>query len=373
MSVTAESFFGAYGGRYVPEVLVPALDELERGWAELRGDESFRRELEDALATYAGRPTPITRAAGLDPTRRIYLKREDLCHTGAHKINNALGQALLARFLGKRRIVAETGAGQHGVAVAAACARVGLECEIYMGATDVKRQRPNVERIELLGGKLRPVEHGAGTLREAISEAIRDWVANVETTHYLIGSCVGPHPYPKLVAELQSVIGREARGQILEAEGRLPDAVIACVGGGSNAIGLFEAFLGDEDVELFGVEAAGAASLGEGRPVVLHGARTLALADDDGQVEDAHSVAAGLDYPGVGPQHAELRDSGRASYITIDDERAVSAFRFLSRSEGIIPALESAHAVAAALERDDELVVVGLSGRGDKDLGVVAR
>ena len=371
MSVTAESFFGAYGGRFVPEVLVPALDELERGWTELRDDAAFRRELDDALATFAGRPTPITRASGLDPTRRIYLKREDLCHTGAHKINNALGQALLARFLGKRRIVAETGAGQHGVAVAAACARIGLECEIYMGASDVERQRPNVERIELLGGKLRPVEHGAGTLREAISEAIRDWLANVETTHYLIGSCVGPHPYPKLVAELQSVIGSEARAQVLVAEGRLPDAVVACVGGGSNAIGLFDAFLDDPDVKLVGVEASGAASLGEGRPVVLHGARTLALADEDGQVEDAHSIAAGLDYPAVGPQHAELRDSGRAEYRTVTDEQALNAFRFLSRSEGIIPALESAHAVAAALEMEEELIVVGLSGRGDKDLGVV--
>ncbi|MGH2710699.1 MAG: tryptophan synthase subunit beta [Actinomycetota bacterium] len=372
-TLAAEAFFGAYGGRYVPEVLVPALDELEKGWDSLRANDSFRRELDDALATFAGRPTPITRASQLDPLRRIYLKREDLCHTGAHKINNAIGQALLARFLGKRRIVAETGAGQHGVAVAAACARVGLECEIYMGSTDVARQRPNVERIELLGGKLIPVETGAATLREAISEAIRDWLANVENTHYLIGSCVGPHPYPKLVAELQSVIGREARAQILNAEGRLPDAVVACVGGGSNAIGLFDAFLDDPSVKLIGVEAAGAASLAEGRPVVLHGARTLALADDDGQVRDAHSVAAGLDYPAVGPQHASLRDSGRAEYMTVTDQQALSAFRFLSRSEGIIPALESAHAVAAALELDEELVLVGLSGRGDKDLGVVTR
>ena len=370
MSITTEAFFGAYGGRYVPEVLIPALDQLERGWNELRVDDGFERELEDALSTYAGRPTPITRAGGLDPLRKIYLKREDLCHTGAHKINNAIGQALVARFLGKRRVVAETGAGQHGVATAAACARLGLECEIYMGATDVERQRPNVERIKLLGGVVHPVEHGAGTLREAISEAIRDWVANVETTHYLIGSCVGPHPYPQMVAELQSVIGREAREQILQAEGRLPDAVIACVGGGSNAIGLFGAFL-EDDARLIGVEAAGAASLGEGRPVVLHGARTLALADEDGQVEDAHSVAAGLDYPGVGPQHAELRDTGRAEYRTVTDEQALAAFRFLSRSEGIIPALESAHAVAAALEIEDELVLVGLSGRGDKDLGTV--
>jgi tryptophan synthase beta chain len=370
MSVTTESFFGAYGGRFVPEVLIPALDELERGWSDLRVDDGFRRELDDLLTTYAGRPTPITRAAGLDPLRRIYLKREDLCHTGAHKINNAIGQALVARFLGKRRIVAETGAGQHGVATAAACAKLGLECEIYMGATDVERQRPNVERIELLGGTIHPVEHGAGTLREAISEAIRDWVASVETTHYLIGSCVGPHPYPQMVAELQSVIGREARQQILETEGRLPDAVVACVGGGSNAIGLFGAFLQD-DTKLIGVEAAGAASLGEGRPVVLHGARTLALSDGDGQVRDAHSVAAGLDYPGVGPQHAELRDSGRAGYVTVTDEQALGAFRFLSRSEGIIPALESSHAVAAALEIEEELVLVGLSGRGDKDLGAV--
>jgi tryptophan synthase beta chain len=368
--MTDDLFYGAFGGRFVPEVLIPALDQLTAGWEQLRADTGFQRELGDALTTYVGRPTPITRAAGLDPLRRIYLKREDLCHTGAHKINNAIGQALIARFLGKRRIVAETGAGQHGVAVAAACARLGLECEIYMGATDIVRQGPNVERIKLLGGVVHPVEHAAGTLREAISEAIRDWVANVETTHYLIGSCVGPHPYPAIVAELQSVIGREARAQILNAEGRLPDAVVACVGGGSNAIGLFGAFL-EDDVELIGVEAAGAASLATGRPVVLHGARTLALADDDGQVEDAHSVAPGLDYPAVGPQHAELHASGRATYRTIDDERALAAFRFLSRSEGIIPALESAHAVAAALELEHELVVVGLSGRGDKDMAAV--
>ncbi|MGH2686445.1 MAG: tryptophan synthase subunit beta, partial [Actinomycetota bacterium] len=288
-----------------------------------------------------------------------------------HKINNALGQALLAKRLGRPRVVAETGAGQHGVAAAAACARLGLDCEVYMGATDVRRQRPNVERMRLLGATVHPVEEGAGTLREAISEAIRDWLADPQSTHYLIGSCVGPHPYPTIVAELQSVIGAEARAQILEGEGALPQAVVACVGGGSNAIGLFGAFL-DDDVRLIGVEAARAASISDGRPAVLHGARTLALADDDGQILDAHSIAAGLDYPAVGPQHASLRDGGRAEYRTVTDEGALDAFRALSRAEGIIPALESSHAVAAALELDAEVVLVGLSGRGDKDLGVVA-
>jgi tryptophan synthase beta chain len=302
---------------------------------------------------------------------RVYLKREDLCHTGAHKINNALGQALVARRLGKRRVVAETGAGQHGVAVASVCARFGLECVVYMGAEDIDRQRPNVERMGLLGAEVRPVEFGTRTLKEATSEAIRDWITNVETTHYLIGSCVGPHPYPELVRELQTVIGRETREQILDAEGRLPDAVVACVGGGSNAIGLFAGFVADEAVRLVGVEAAGAASLGTGRAGVLHGARSSVLADEDGQIADAQSISAGLDYPGVGPEHAYLRDSGRAHYVAATDEEALAAFHLLAEREGIIPALEPAHALARALELDAEVVVVGLSGRGDKDLAVV--
>jgi tryptophan synthase beta chain len=292
-------------------------------------------------------------------------------HTGAHKLNNALGQAVLARRLGKQRIVAETGAGQHGVATATVCARFGLECVVYMGAEDMRRQRPNVERMHLLGAEVRPVEFGTKTLKEATSEAIRDWITNVESTYYLIGSCVGPHPYPSIVRELQSVIGREARAQVLEEHGRLPDAVVACVGGGSNAIGLFAGFVDDEQVRLVGVEAAGAASLGAGRPAVLHGARSSVLADDDGQVLDAHSISAGLDYPGVGPEHAALRDSGRAQYVTATDEEALAAFRLLSEREGIIPALEPAHALARALDLDGELILVGLSGRGDKDLAEV--
>jgi tryptophan synthase beta chain len=364
-------YFGAYGGRYVPETLMPALEELERGWAEIRDDPAFHAELEGLQRTYVGRPTPLYRAERLAPGKRLYLKREDLCHTGAHKVNNAVGQALVARRLGKGRIVAETGAGQHGVAAATVCARFGLECVVYMGAEDVERQRPNVERMRLLGAELRPVEFGTRTLKEATSEAIRDWITNVETTHYLIGSCVGPHPYPEIVRELQAVIGGEAREQILAAEGRLPDVVVACVGGGSNAIGLFAGFLADEDVRLVGVEAAGAASLGSGRAGVLHGARSSILADGDGQIADAHSISAGLDYPGVGPEHAFLRDSGRADYVGATDEEALAAFHLLAEREGIIPALEPAHALARALELEAELVLVGLSGRGDKDLGVV--
>jgi tryptophan synthase beta chain len=367
----ATGFFGAYGGRYVPETIVPALDELEAGWRAAVADPSFRAELDALAATYVGRPTPLYRAERLGEGRRIYLKREDLCHTGAHKVNNALGQALLALRLGKRRIVAETGAGQHGVAAATVCARFGLECVVYMGAEDMRRQRPNVERMGLLGAEVRAVDFGTRTLKEATSEAIRDWITNVETTHYLIGSCVGPAPYPELVRELQTVIGREARAQILEAEGRLPDAVVACVGGGSNAIGLFAGFVEDRDVRLVGVEAAGAASLGSGRAGVLHGARSSLLADEDGQVTDAHSISAGLDYPGVGPEHAYLRDTGRAEYRAATDEEALGAFDLLARREGIIPALEPAHALARALDLDAELVLVGLSGRGDKDLATV--
>ena len=364
-------YFGPYGGRYVPETLVPALEELERGWAEAKADEAFWRELDELQRSYAGRPTPLTLAERLAPGKRIYLKREDLCHTGAHKVNNTLGQVLLARRLGKTRVIAETGAGQHGVATATVCARFGLPCVVYMGAEDVRRQRPNVERMRLLGAELRPVEFGTRTLKEAMSEAIRDWITNVETTYYLIGSCAGPHPYPELVRDLQAVIGREAREQMLEAEGRLPEAVVACVGGGSNAIGMFSGFLDDSDVRLIGVEAAGAASLGNGRTGVLHGSRSSILADADGQVLDAHSMAAGLDYPGVGPEHAFLRDSARAEYAPCTDEEALAAFHLLAEREGIIPALETAHALARAVELPEELVLVCLSGRGDKDLDSV--
>jgi tryptophan synthase beta chain len=363
--------YGPYGGRYVPETLVPALDELEAGWREACEDESFRRELDELGREYGGRPTPLTLAERFEPGKRLYLKREDLLHTGAHKLNNALGQAVLARRLGKQRIVAETGAGQHGVATATVCARFGFDCVVHMGSEDMRRQHPNVERMQLLGAEVRPVEFGTRTLKEATSEAIRDWITNVETTHYLIGSCVGPAPYPEIVRELQSVIGREAREQFLAAEGRLPEAILACVGGGSNAIGIFAGFLEDEDVRLIGVEARDAASLVSGRPGVLHGARSSLLADEDGQVLDAHSISAGLDYPGVGPEHAFLRDSGRATYTTATDEEAVAAFRRLAATEGIVPALEPAHALARAADVDAELVLVCLSGRGDKDLDEV--
>ncbi len=369
--MTAGERYGVYGGRYVPETLVPALDELSAGWEAAAADAGFRRELRALGESYAGRPTPLTLAARFAPGKRLYLKREDLLHTGAHKLNNALGQALLAIRLGKRRIVAETGAGQHGVAAATVCARFGLECVVYMGSEDMRRQAPNVERMRLLGAEVRAVEFGTRTLKEATSEAIRDWITNVETTHYLIGSCVGPAPYPEIVRELQRVIGDEARGQVLAAAGRLPDAVVACVGGGSNAIGTFAAFLDDPDVRLVGVEAAGAASLGSGRAAILHGARSSVLADSDGQISDAHSISAGLDYPGVGPEHAALRDSGRARYLACSDAEAIAAFHLLTRTEGIIPALESSHALARALDLDAELIVVCLSGRGDKDLAEV--
>ena len=371
MTSVSTGYFGPYGGRYVPETLVPALDELERGWREIRDDPGFALELEGLQRDYVGRPTPLYRTERLAEGKAVYLKREDLCHTGAHKINNAVGQALIARHLGKQRIVAETGAGQHGVAAATVCARFGLDCVVYMGSEDMARQAPNVERMGLLGAEVSPVEFGTRTLKEATSEAIRDWITNVETTHYMIGSCVGPHPYPELVGELQAVIGREAREQILAAENRLPDAVVACVGGGSNAIGLFAGFVDDADVRLIGVEAAGAASLGTGRAGVLHGARSSLLADEDGQIADAHSISAGLDYPGVGPEHAFLRDSGRAEYLPATDEEALAAFHLLAEREGIIPALEPAHALARALELDADLILVGLSGRGDKDLATV--
>jgi tryptophan synthase beta chain len=363
--------YGKYGGRYVPETLIPALDELVAGWEEALADPSFREELDELGANYGGRPTPLTLSERFAPGKRLYLKREDLMHTGAHKLNNALGQAVLARRLGKHRIVAETGAGQHGVAAATVCARFGLECVVYMGSEDMRRQKPNVERMGLLGAEVRAVEFGTKTLKEATSESIRDWITNVETTHYLIGSCVGPEPYPAIVRELQAVIGRESREQILEAEGALPEVVVACVGGGSNAIGMFAGFVDDAEVRLLGVEAAGAASLGTGRTGVLHGSRSSILADDDGQIMDAHSISAGLDYPGVGPEHAFLRDSGRAQYVPATDDEALAAFRDLARTEGIIPALEPAHALARARELDEELILVCLSGRGDKDLAEV--
>jgi tryptophan synthase beta chain len=375
-----EHRFGPYGGQYVPETLMPALSELEAAWLQARDDPEFRGELDALLRDYVGRPSPLYEAFRLSETagRPIYLKREDLNHTGAHKINNALGQTLLARRMDKRRIIAETGAGQHGVAVATACALLGLECVVYMGTEDMRRQRPNVERMDLLGARVEPVEAGARTLKEAVSAAIRDWVTNVQSSHYVIGSCVGPAPYPALVRDLQRVIGDEAREQVLERAGRLPQRVIACVGGGSNAIGTFAAFVEDDGVELIGVEAAGegietgrhGAPLTEaGLPGVLHGAFSAVIQDEDGQILEAHSVSAGLDYPGTGPEHAWLRDSGRARYVAVSDEEALEAFALATRLEGIIPALESAHALAWTLSTGpSELDLVCLSGRGDKDL-----
>ena len=384
-SEAVEERFGPYGGRYVPETLVPALDELTLAWAEARDDDGFRAELDRVLRDYAGRPTPLYRADRLSEAvgRTVYLKREDLAHTGAHKINNAIGQTLLARRMGKRRIIAETGAGQHGVATATACALLGLECVVYMGTEDMRRQAPNVERMRLLGAEVAPVETGARTLKEAVSAAIRDWVANVQTTHYVLGSVVGPAPFPTLVRDLQRVIGDEARAQALDREGALPRRVIACVGGGSNSIGTFYAFL-DDDVELIGIEAGGeglesghhGASLVAGTKGVLHGSLSSILADSDGQIQEAHSVSAGLDYPGVGPEHAQLRDSGRASYFAVTDDAALQAFRELARLEGILPALEPAHAIAWMLDEgrravSDGFDVLCLSGRGDKDLAEV--
>jgi len=378
-----EREFGPYGGRFVPETLIPALDALERAWLAARADPAFGEELSALLTDYAGRPTPLYRAARLSEvcSSTVYLKREDLLHTGAHKINNALGQALLARRMGKPRVIAETGAGQHGVATATACALLGLECVVYMGREDMRRQRPNVERMGLLGAHVAPVDAGARTLKEAVSAAIRDWVANVATTHYIIGSAVGPAPYPALVRDLQRVIGDEMRRQVEAVEGRLPDRVIACVGGGSNAIGAFTPFLGDGEVELIGVEAAGeglesgrhSAPLTTGASGVLHGAMSAVLQDEDGQVLEAHSISAGLDYPGSGPEHAWLRDEGRVRYVAVRDEEAVAAFRRLCRLEGIIPALEPAHALAWLLANPGEggLDVLVLSGRGDKDLAEV--
>ncbi|MBV9213850.1 MAG: tryptophan synthase subunit beta [Actinobacteria bacterium] len=379
-----ERRFGPYGGRYVPETLIPALDDLEQAWVDARDDPAFRAELDALLQDYAGRPTPLYGAERLSQEvgRQVYLKREDLLHTGAHKINNALGQSLLARRMGKHRVIAETGAGQHGVAAATACALLGLDCVVYMGTEDMRRQRPNVERMRLLGAEVAPVEAGARTLKEAVSEAIRDWVANAADTHYVIGSAVGPAPYPAIVRDLQRVIGDEARMQIQNVAGRLPDRVIACVGGGSNAIGTFVAFLDDSDVELVGVEAGGegldsgrhGAPLTTGARGILHGAHSAVLQDEDGQVVEAHSVSAGLDYPGSGPELALLRDRGRVCYAAVTDRQALDAFRHVARLEGILPALEPAHALAWLFANRGEpggIDVLTLSGRGDKDLGEV--
>jgi tryptophan synthase beta chain len=388
MAADDQGWFGPYGGRFVPETLVPALDELEAAWRAARVDPGFRAELAALLSDFAGRPTPLSEASRMGGEcggARIYLKREDLAHTGAHKINNTLGQVLLARRTGKTRVIAETGAGQHGVATATACALFGIDCEIFMGSVDVRRQALNVTRMELLGARVIEVTSGSQTLKDAMNEAIRDWIATSATTHYVIGSVAGPHPYPSMVAEFQSVIGTEARAQCLERTGRLPSAVVACVGGGSNAMGVFGAFLAD-DVRLVAVEAGGegiasgrhGASLGFGRPGVLHGSRSYVLQDDDGQITEAHSVSAGLDYPGVGPQLAYLRDQGRITVTYATDAEAVGAVAYLARTEGIIPALESAHAVvearklAASLGPDD-VVLVNVSGRGDKDVGELAR
>jgi tryptophan synthase beta chain len=386
--MSRDGYFGRFGGFYVPEILVNALAELEKGYEGLSRDPEFEKELGHLLATYAGRPTPLYYASRLT-TRiggaNIYLKREDLAHTGSHKINNALGQALLAKRMGKRRVIAETGAGQHGVATATACALLGLECEVYMGETDVERQKLNCYRMNLLGAKVNVVKTGTKTLKDAINEAMRDYASSSERTHYLIGSVVGPHPYPTMVRDFQSVIGHEARRQVLSETGRLPDALVACVGGGSNSIGLFHPFINDLGVAMYGVEAGGrgldtgehSASIVGGTEGVLHGTKTFLLQDDDGQIANTHSIAAGLDYPAVGPEHAFLSSSGRAKYCVVEDEEALSAFHMLSLTEGIIPALESAHAVAyaARLARDspkDTVIVVNLSGRGDKDVSQVA-
>ena len=381
-------YFGHYGGFYVPEVLVAALNQLADEYARLRKDRAFKDELGNLLRTYAGRPTPLYECRRLSEQvggSRLFLKREDLAHTGSHKINNALGQVLLARSMGKRRVIAETGAGQHGVATATACALLGLECEIYMGEVDIARQKLNCYRMELLGAKVNPVETGSRTLKDAINEALRDYAASSDHTHYVIGSVVGPHPYPTIVRDFQSVIGREARSQIRKSIGRLPDALVACVGGGSNSIGLFHPFEKDKQVAMYGVEAGGdgiesgkhSASIVAGSDGVLHGFRTLVLQDQEGQISETHSIAAGLDYPAVGPEHAFLRDKGRAKYAAVNDKEALSAFHLLSETEGIIPALESAHAVAYAVRLaktmgKDKAIIVNLSGRGDKDVNQVA-
>jgi tryptophan synthase beta chain len=385
-------YYGDFGGRFVPETIIPALDELEKAYQDAMADDSFHAELAHLQQTYVGRPTPLTFAKRLTELlggARIYLKREDLAHTGAHKINNALGQALLAKRMGKQRVIAETGAGQHGVASATASALLGLDCHVYMGSVDMARQMPNVFRMKLMGADVIPVESGSKTLKDAINEAMRDWVTNVRDTFYLLGSALGPHPYPMMVRDFQSVIGIEARQQILEATGQLPDVCIACVGGGSNAIGLFHAFRHDDSVELIGVEAGGhgtgtdkhAARFANpdiSRPGILHGTRSYVMQDDDGQVRETHSISAGLDYPSVGPEHAYLRSIERAFYTSATDEETMHAFRTLSEYEGIIPALESSHAIAEVIKRapkmpKDSIMVVNLSGRGDKDLDTVIR
>ncbi len=384
-----DGYFGRFGGQFVPEALSGAIAELTAAWDKAQDDEDFQRELADLLRDYGGRPTPITHARRFSEAAgcQVFLKREDLAHTGSHKVNNVVGQALLAKRMGKPRVIAETGAGQHGVATATAAALFGLECTVYMGAEDCRRQRLNVVRMQLLGAEVVPVESGTRTLKDAINEAMRDWVTNVDTTHYLIGSAMGPHPFPHMVRTLQSVISRESKQQFRDAHGVLPDAVIACVGGGSNAIGAFADYIGDEDVVLVGVEAAGdgigsgrsAATINEGREAVLHGARSIALVDDDGQVLPAHSVSAGLDYPGVGPEHAHLADTGRAVYVGATDAEALEGFRRLCELEGIIPALEPAHALGWLLAHgrehftEDTKVLVNLSGRGDKDVDEVVR
>ena len=381
--------FGAFGGRYVPETLVRALDELTQQYDEACRDESFQAELEELFRHYVGRPSPLYHAERLTQRcggAQIYLKREDLNHTGAHKINNTLGQALLTRRMGKPRVIAETGAGQHGVATATACARFGFECIVYMGEEDIRRQKPNVFSMRLLGAEVRGVSTGSRTLRDAINEAMRDWMSSVENTHYILGSVVGPDPFPRIVRDFQSVIGRETRGQCLDQLGRLPDTIVACCGGGSNAAGMFYPFVEDAEVKLVGVEAGGrseklgehAATLNYGRPGVLHGTFSYVMQDDDGQTADVHSVSAGLDYPGVGPEHSYWKDTGRAQYTFANDEQALAAFDALAKSEGILPALESSHAVAAAMQvasemNKDEIVVVCLSGRGDKDAAEIAR
>lgn len=384
----AAGHFGPYGGRFVAETLIDALDHLNELYTRLKDDADFLAEFDRDLSFYVGRPSPLYLAERLSRElggARIYFKREDLNHTGAHKINNTIGQALLAKHTGKKRVIAETGAGQHGVATATIAARLGLECQVYMGAEDVKRQAPNVYRMKLLGAEVIPVTSGSRTLKDAMNEAMRDWVTNVDDTFYIIGTVAGPHPYPQLVRDFQSVIGREAREQCLAQEGRLPDALVACVGGGSNAIGLFYPFLNDESVAMYGVEAGGlgletgkhAAPLSVGIPGVLHGNRTYLMEDEDGQIIETHSISAGLDYPGVGPEHAWLKDEGRVNYVSINDDEALAAFRGITLTEGIIPALESSHALAYANKlaptmKQDEIIVVNLSGRGDKDLMTIA-
>ena len=381
-------FFGLFGGRFVAETLMPLILDLEAAYEAAKLDPAFLAEHEELRRTYVGRPSPLTLAPRLTEHlggAKIYLKREELNHTGSHKINNTVGQILLARRMGKTRIIAETGAGQHGVATATVCARFGLPCVVFMGATDIERQMPNVVRMKLLGAEVRPVTAGAGTLKDAMNEALRDWVANVDTTYYLIGTAAGPHPYPEMVRDFQAVIGEETREQILEAEGRLPDLLVACVGGGSNAIGLFHPFLDEPGVAMVGVEAGGhgldgdehCASLNKGRPGVLHGNRTYLLQDADGQILEGHSISAGLDYPGIGPEHSFLHATGRVEYVPVTDAETLEAFKLLARLEGILPALESAHAIAEVVKRapkmgKDEIIVLGLSGRGDKDVFTVA-